>query len=270
MLQSGYYAWCLVHPTREATLAVYRQRICDLFAGHHATYSPERMCGLLRTHGYRSSYRKVQRIMNEEKLISIHCRRSSRSLTNSRKSRGEDFANLTKGMEIASPFQVISSDISYIRTGEGLAYLCQVRDVVSGVILSSSMSDRIKTELVKDTIQKAVRRWDIPHNSIFHSDRGSQYTSGKVMSLLKKHGLRQSFSRVGKPGDNAWSESFFANLKREAVNWVHFKMREEARQAMFAYIESFYNTKRVQKRLSYLSPLQWLNNWYAKQTESVT
>jgi putative transposase len=63
---------------------------------------------------------------------------------------------------------------------------------------------------------------------------------------------------VGKPGDNAWSESFFANLKKEAVHWAHFATREEARGAMFAYIDAFYNTTRIQKRLGYLSPLEWL------------
>jgi len=67
--------------------------------------------------------------------------------------------------------------------------------------------------------------------------------------LLTKEGLRQSFSRVGMPGDNRWSESFFANLKKEAVHWVHFRTRAEARQKLFAYIEGFYNTRRVQKRL---------------------
>jgi len=73
--------------------------------------------------------------------------------------------------------------------------------------------------------------------------------------------ILQSFSRVGKPGDNAWSESFFANLKKEAVHWRHFKTREEARQGIFAYIEGFYNTRRIQKRLDYLSPIQWLRRW---------
>jgi len=82
-----------------------------------------------------------------------------------------------------------------------------------------------------------------------------------VKDLLSSNGLLQSYSRVGKPGDNSWSESFFANLKKEAVHWVHFKKREEARDAMFAYIEGFYNTKRIQRRLGYLSPMQWLEEW---------
>jgi len=81
--------------------------------------------------------------------------------------------------------------------------------------------------------------------------QGRQYTSGKVMTLLEKSGLRQSFALVGMPGDNAWSESFFANLKKEAVHWVHFATRQKVRQAMFEYIDGFYNTKRVQKRLGY-------------------
>ena len=81
------------------------------------------------------------------------------------------------------------------------------------------------------------------------------------MNLLTKEGLRQSFSRVGTPGDNSWSESFFANLKKETVHWTHFQTRAEARQKIFAYIEGFYNTRRIQKRLDYLSPLQWLKRW---------
>ena len=89
------------------------------------------------------------------------------------------------------------------------------------------------------------------------------------MSLLARQGIRQSFSRVGAPGDNAWSESFFANLKKEAVHWVYFRTREEVRQRIFAHIEGFYNTRRVQKRLGYLSPMQWLKQWNQSQQKSV-
>ena len=267
--QSGYYTWKNGEAGRKAAISAYRERIRKLFFDHREAYGPERLCGFMRRAGYKASYLKVQRIMAKEGLVSIHCRRRCRSLTNSSKSRGGEFKNLTKDVEITVPFQVLSSDISYIRTGEGFLYLCQIRDVVSGVVLSSVNSDRMKADLVEETIQKALRNWSIPSGCIFHSDRGSQYTSGKVMSFLEKSGLRQSFSRVGMPGDNAWSESFFANLKKEAVHWVHFATREEARQAMFAYIDGFYNTKRVQKRLGYLSPLQWLYQWHAQPHQRV-
>ena len=246
---SGYYSWKQREPRRKEAASALRKRIRTLFFEHKKTYGPARICGLLRNEGNRASYLKVQLIMKEEQLISVHCRRRCRSFTDSTRSRGDDLKNLTSGLKITVPFQVLSSDITYIRTREGFLYLCQIRDVASGIILSSSYSARIQAELVEAAIQKALKSWRIPAGSIFHSDRSKQYTAAMVMSLLEKNKLRQSFSRAGKPSDNAWSESFFANLKKEAVHWNHFASREEASQAMFAYIYGFYNTKRVQKRL---------------------
>lgn len=259
--RSGYYTWLKFREERGSKKALLDKAVREIFVESNRTYGPERIAGRMRRMNLSASRATVRKSMERSGLKSVHCRRRTRSLTNSEKSRGSGFANLTKGMKIIEPFQVLTSDISYIRTGEGFEYLCQIKDVVSGVTLSWSMSPRMKAELVTETLQKALRRWNIPSGSIFHSDRGSQYTSEKVMKLLGVHGLRQSFSRVGKPGDNAWSESFFANLKKESVHWVHFATKEEARQAMFAYIEAFYNTKRVQKRLGYLSPLEWFEIW---------
>jgi putative transposase len=116
-------------------------------------------------------------------------------------------------------------------------------------------------DFVGQTVQ-ALTGWRIPAGCIFHSDRGSQYTSEAVKRLVFCPGLKQSFSRAGKPGDNAWNEIFFANLKKESVNRGHFKTGGQARQSMFACINGFYNTRRVQKRLGYISPVEWLNNWY--------
>ncbi len=192
-------------------------------------------------------------------MISIHRRRRQRSLTDSRKARGAGYVNHVRELNITEPFQVIASDISYIRTGQGFEYLCTIKDVVSGIALAHTMADNMKSDLVVQTIKKAVRNWDLPDGCIFHSDRGAQYTAEAVRALLSKEHLVQSFSRVGKPGDNSWSESFFANLKKEAVHWRHFPTRSEARQAIFAFIEAFYNTRRVQKRLGYLTPIEWLN-----------
>jgi len=77
------------------------------------------------------------------------------------------------------------------------------------------------------------------------------------MEMLKQYGVRQSFSRVGMPGDNAWAESFFATLKKECIHFRQFATRDELRQAVFAWIEGFYNTRRVQARLGYLSPREY-------------
>ena len=269
MSRSGYYEWKKTREERERRARDYAERVLRVFEESGGVYGADRICGTLRSRRYGASFRKVRECMSSQGLRSIHMRRRQRSLTDSSAYRGEGYANLVRGMEIDRPFQVISSDISYIRTDEGFEYLCQVRDVASGMILAAGMSDHMKAELVLDTIRKVVLSWDIPEGCIFHSDRGSQYASEKVMKYLGKRRIRQSFSRVGTPGDNSWSESFFSVLKKESVHWVHFHTREEARQAMFGYIEGFYNTKRVQKRLGYLSPSQWLKEWYHRNSVGV-
>ena len=116
----------------------------------------------------------------------------------------------------------------------------------------------MKKEIVLKTIQFVKDRWALPEDVIFHSDRGSQYTSSEAMKKVKEYGWKQSFSRVGKPGDNFWSESFFSILKKEIVHWRFYKTREVARQAIFEYMEGFYNQDRLQKRFGYLSPMQFL------------
>lgn len=267
--RSGYYAWKRTREEREKQKQEYADRIAKIFAEGEGTYGADRICGIMRQRGFASSFYKVREYMEKLGLRSIHRKRCQRSLTDSRKARGDGYPNLVRDLEIQAPFQVLSSDISYIRTGEGFDYLCQIRDVKSGVVLAESMSEQMKAELVAHTIRKALKRWTLPKDCIFHSDRGSQYTSEMVMSLLARQGIRQSFSRVGTPGDNAWSESFFANLKKETVHWVHFRTREEARQRIFAHIEGFYNTRRVQKRLGYISPIQWLKQWIQSQQKSV-
>ena len=255
---SGYYAYLKGHEHKAQVERVYRDKILELFEDSRRTYGADRICGLLRENGYKASFDRVKALMEEMGLVSIHRRRRQRSLTDSRKARGEGYENLVKGMKIIEPFQVISSDISYIRTDEGFGYICQIRDVVSNIVLAQRMADNMRSELVTDTLKQARKRWKLAEGTIFHSDRGSQYTSEAVMSLLQKSGLKQSFSRVGMPGDNAWSESFFANMKKEQVHWTHFKTIAEAKDVLFEYIEVFYNRKRVQKRLGYLSPMQWL------------
>ena len=268
MSRSAYYEWKKTRSSREEVAKTYADTIRKIFDESGGSYGAERICAELRKKGFTASFRRVRDSMAELGLKSIHLRRRQRSLTNSSRARVGCYLNLVHGLEITVPFQVLSSDISYIRTKEGFEYLCQVKDVASGMILAQTMSERMKADLVTDTIRQMLNRWELPDKCIFHSDRGSQYTSGAVEQLLNSRKIEHSYSRVGKPGDNSWSESFFANLKKEAVHWVNFTTREEARDAMFAYIEGFYNTKRIQRRLGYLSPLQWLKEWYANNSRS--
>ena len=202
-------------------------------------------------------------------LSSIHNRRRSRSLTDSRKARDDSYKNLTRGETFAQPYQAVCSDISYVRTDEGFLYLCAVKDIVTGDILGHARAERMKKELVIKAFLNAHARHPLGKNTVFHSDRGSQYTSKGFMELLKSLGIKQSFSRVGMPGDNAWAESFFSTFKKERIHWSSFATRSEADFAIFTWIESFYNTKRVQKRLGYVSPAEYRKSLLSQEKKSV-
>ena len=126
-----------------------------MFDEGRGTYGVDRICGLLRKNGSKASYERVKGITKELGLVSIHRKRCPKSLTNSIKSRGDGYPNLVRDIEITEPFQAISSDISYIRADEGFGYICQIRDVVSNVVLSESMSNNMKKALVIQTIEQA-------------------------------------------------------------------------------------------------------------------
>ena len=259
---SGYYAWQQERESRQARDNVYAGQVQRVFDQSGGTYGADRVTGQLRKDGFSASFKKVKRIMNEHGLFSVHLR-YQRSLTDSRGSRDEDCPNLLRDVPEIRPLRALSSDITYIPTQEGFAYTCTIRDLRSGVVLAEQTAPRMKKELVLDTIRSATRRWKLDKGTIFHSDRGSQYTSEAVRECLRKLGLRQSFSRTGKPGDNTWSESFYSILKKELVHPIgRFRTREEAVQGIFAFIHGFYNTTRIQKNLDYLSPMEWLNRYH--------
>ena len=120
----------------------------------------------------------------------------------------------------------LASDITYLKTGEGFMYHCVIRDIVTGDVLGDHMADRMTKELVINAILGMLARHDPAMGCIFHSDRGGQYTSKAVMGLLQRHGLRQSFSRVGMLGDIVWAESFFAIMKKKLIHWTHYETKE--------------------------------------------
>lgn len=196
--------------------------------------------------------------MSEMGLESCHNKHRTRSLTNSKKARDDSkYPNLLRKEIPIVPRMGIASDITYIKSDEGFEYLCTVKDIVTGEILGESSSPRMKKELVINAILSVLAKHELIDGCIFHSDRGSQYTSKAVMDLLKQYGIRQSFSRVGMPGDNSWSESFFATMKKECIHWNHFETRQQIKDTVFSYIYTFYNVSRIQKRLGYISPREY-------------
>lgn len=266
---SGYYTWLKGKPAREEKEEAEKKLVKKIFEEGKGTYGPDRVCGVIRTRGGHMGRDKAKRYMDGMGLSSIHNRRRSRCLTNSKKSRGDGYPNLLRNEMPIMPRYALSSDITYLRTAEGFDYLCTVKDIVTGEILGRHSSDRMTKELVINAFLAAHARYRLEEGCIFHSDRGSQYTSKAFMDILESCGIRQSFSRVGMPGDNTWSESFFANMKKEIFHWRHYETREQVRMAVFEFIEVFYNGQRAQKRLGYISPREFFERLQIQELSQV-
>lgn len=147
-------------------------------------------------------------------------------------------------------------DITYIRTWAGWLYLATVIDCCSREVVGWSMADHMRTSLVCDAISMAVGRGRVQPDAIFHSDRGSQYTSTQFAVHLGALNLRGSMGKVGQCWDNAMAESFFASLKNELVYRTVFPTQAKARTAIAEYIEVFYNRTRLHSGLGYTTPAQ--------------
>lgn len=258
---SGYYSWKAAYSEREARHKALVEQVRRIYLEGKGHYGAERICGVIRRGGGKASFGKVKAIMDEHHWVSSHCKRRSWGRRTGQTTRDAALKNQVKGLAITRPFQVLTSDISHIQTGEGVEYLCQIRDVYSNVVLGFTQQSRKTADIVLKAVASVRGRWQIPSGAIFHSDRGSQYTAREVTDQLRVYGFQLSYSDVGKPGDNPWSESFFSVLKKEIIHRRPCASREEARMRVFEYIETYYNGTRAQKRLGYTNPIQYLNHW---------
>jgi len=175
---------------------------------------------------------------------------------------------LKREFGVTTPNQWWVGDITYIHTHEGFLFLAVVMDLYARNIVGWSMSDRITDDIVLDALTMAYWRRKPMKTVKFHSDQGSQYTSRHFKKLLSEFNIEPSMSRRGNCWDNAVAESFFSNLKKEKIRRTKYKTRDEARQAMFHYIEMFYNPKRRHTSNGRISPGEYERQYFMSQ-ESV-
>ncbi|WP_372434254.1 IS3 family transposase [Micromonospora luteifusca] len=145
-------------------------------------------------------------------------------------------------------------DITYINTWQGWLYLATVIDLASRRIVGWTIADHLKTDLIDAALTDALARRRPTSGLVFHSDRGCQYTSAQHARLAQRHGIRLSVGRRGQCWDNAVAESFFSTIKTELLHRQPWPTHQAARQAIFEYIEGWYNTRRRHSTLGYLSP----------------
>jgi transposase InsO family protein len=174
----------------------------------------------------------------------------------------ENSPNLIKNetLKVTGVDQIWVSDITYIPTREGWLYLCIVLDLYSRRIVGWDMQSSLKADLVINALRMALKSRKPASGLIFHSDCGGQYKARRFRGLLKRYRARQSMTHAGNCYDNATAESFFGTLKTELVARLSFETREQAKAAIFEYVEVFYNRFRMHSSIGYQSPVEFEKN----------
>ena len=255
--RSGYYAWLRrgrsARARRDEELT---ELIKAIHLEHRGIYGAPRIHAVLRRRGERVSRKRVARLMREAGICGVTRRRRVR--TTRRDERARPAPDLVdREFTATGPNQLWVADITHVPTQVGVLYLAVVVDVWSRKVVGWAMSEKMPTGLVLAALDMALLR-RMPGGVIHHSDQGSQYTSHAFRQRCEAHGVRVSMGSVGDCYDNAMAESFFATLEAELLDLVPlFESLEAAEREIFAYIEGFYNTRRLHSRLDYRSPMEF-------------
>jgi putative transposase len=253
---SGYYAWrsrpASTHDTADAVLL---RRIRTIHAASHGTYGAPRVHAELQAEGTAVARKRVARLMRMAGLRGISRRRFP---TTTQREPSHRPANDLVGRDFRAPGpnRLWVADITYVPTAAGFLFLAVVLDVWSRRIVGWAMATDLRTRLVLDALDMAVTSRK-PTDVIHHSDQGSQYTSVAFGFRCREAGVRPSTGSVGDAYDNAMAEAFFATLECELLDRRSFRSQAEARMAVFAFIEGFYNPTRRHSALGYLSPIEY-------------
>ena len=253
--RSGYYDWRKrTVSVREMNNATLDGHIQHIYHEHAGRYGYRRVCEELRDNGICVSLERVRRRMKRLSLRGIQSRKFKHT-TNSRHNLPVMPNLLNQDFSTDQANQAWVADITYIRVKQHWLYLAVVIDLYSRQVIGWAFGERINSNLVCQALKSALRNRGYPNGVIVHTDRGSQYCSRRYQQLIQAHALRASMSGKGNCYDNAACESFFYTLKVEWVYQQTFTSIEQARTAIFWFIEAYYNRKH--STLGYLSPVNF-------------
>jgi putative transposase len=256
--RSSYYAWLNRGPSqRAAANQKLREKLADLFVAHRQVYGSPRLRVCLQTAGIPCSRNRVARHMRALHLQARQKRAFKPKTTDANHPHPIAPNRLAQAGRPKALNQVWVGDITYIATAQGWLYLAAVMDLCSRKIVGWATSDSLETPLVKAALQQALVDRRPAAGLLHHSDRGSQYASSAYRALLHASRLCPSMSAAGNCYDNAAMESFWSTLKTEWLHHKNFPTRQAARSAVFDYIETFYNPKRLHSALGYQSPVDF-------------
>jgi transposase InsO family protein len=265
--RSGFYEWRNAPESatakRRGILALYVRKS---FADSDDTYGYRRVHADLAARGVPAGPELVRSLMRELGLEPCQPRPWRVSLTGGDGQEHGIPGLVRRDFTAGAPGQKMVGDITYIPTWEGWLFLATVIDCHTKAVIGWAAGDNYKTPLIEKAIEMAARNYPLAENAVFHSDRGSNYTSCQFAATLKRHGLRQSVGRTGICYDNAMAESFFAALKNERVHRTQYPTREHARRDVVRYIEFWYNSKRRHSGLQYRTPQQVHDEYLEQQS----
>lgn len=257
--RGGYYAW-KKRPESERALQ-NESLVAEIRSVHEAsrgTYGSPRVTEALKDQGLKCSENRVARLMQENAVRSIVARKFKVQTTDS----NHDLPIAPRIFEaehatpvLTAPNQVWCGDITYVATKQGWLYLAIFLDVFTRKVVGHAADENMRVELVLEALEMALGRQTVKEGELIaHSDRGSQYAAEKFRKQLDANGIVASMSRRGNCYDNAFAESFFASLKMELIYQREFETREEAKAAIFEWIEAFYNRQRMHSSIGYMTP----------------
>lgn len=252
---SGFYHWA----TRPQSATSGRRqaltaRIRHYFEESEGTYGYRRIHADLAAEQTECSPELVRQIMRHQGLVA--CQPRPFRITTEADMRAAagmpDLVN--RNFSADRPGVKFVGDITYIHTWQGFVYLATVIDCYSKKVVGWSIADHMRTELVADALRNAAATTRIEPDAIWHSDRGSVYTSADFRALVAGLGMRSSMGRTGVCWDNSMAESFFSALKNERVYRTVYATKSQARSDLIRYIEGFYNSRRRHSALGYRRP----------------
>ena len=256
MRRQGYYEYQQRKGSpREVMDRLLTAKIKNIFYESNRVYGARKILEELRKDGDLVSRKRVRRLMDAAGLVPVSWRRRVQTTVSDPKAF--PFPNLLKqDFKVALPNQTWVSDCTYVPTDEGWLYLCTFVDLFSRRVVGWAVSSTIDRQLAIAALQNAVANRHPGQRLVIHTDRGCQYTSWDFRREVAAMGGIQSMSRPGTPYDNTCVETFFKTLKVECVDRLHFKTRQEAAEAIAAYL-LFYNRRRIHQSLGYLTPVDF-------------
>lgn len=240
------------HPLERDT--ALRDRIQQL-ALDHRHYGYRRILALLKREGWDVNHKRVLRLMREDNLLSLRARRFTATTNSSHEL--SVYPNLAGQTAINGINQLWAADITYIRLREEFIYAAIVLDAYSRRVIGWAVEKNLQSSLALHALDQALSSREVSTELIHHSDRGVQYASAEYTMRLRSAGIRISMSRIGTPWDNAKAESFMRTLKAEQVDGRQYRNLEEARGSLAAFIEEYYNQRRLHSALGYRSPAEF-------------